>query len=121
MKQFVVLIALTGLFSTSAGTAQRLPIHSGQYAFEHTFAEQPNMRSISLIARINGHHIVLINKSKSDVFPRGVIADGELMWHAKSRQWIIGATHSDRYAGEAGGCSDGPEVVDLRHKIYWTC
>lgn len=79
------------------------------------------MPSIMLLAKITGHHIVLINQSKSDVFPIGVIVDGELMWHAKFKQWIVGQTKADRYAKEVGGCSEGPEVIDLVKKIYWTC
>ena len=121
MKLLVVLIAITATLSAAAVAAPRLPIHSGRYVFQHRFAEQPNMVSVALIAKVTGHHIVLINKSKSDVFPKGVIVDGEIMWHAKSRQWIIIENKSDRYAKDVGGCSGGPDVVDLLHKIYWTC
>ena len=54
-------------------------------------------------------------------FSRGVIAEGELTWHARSRQWIIGVESADKDADEVGGCSDGPEVVDLVARVYWTC
>ena len=43
------------------------------------------------------------------------------MWHPASKRWIIGEKPSDRSLQEVGGCSDGPEVVDLVRKIYWTC
>ena len=79
------------------------------------------MPSITLTAKISGHRIKLINNSQSNVFPKGVIASGKLMWHSSSSQWIIGNSKSDQFAKEAGGCSDGPEVVDLQLKIYWTC
>lgn len=36
-------------------------------------------------------------------------------------QWVIVRSEADRHATEVGGCSDGPEVVDLQQKIYWTC
>jgi len=104
-----------------AMAAPPLPIRSGQYVFQHHYAEQPSMASIQLVATITGHHIVLINHSKSDVFPLGVIAEGELMWHAPTRQWIIVETDADRYARDVGGCSGGPDVIDLVKKIYWTC
>ena len=79
------------------------------------------MRSISLTAQIDDSHVVLTNHSASNVFPKGVVAEGTLMWHAGAKQWIIGHEPSDRYAKEVGGCSDGPEVIDLRKLIYWTC
>ncbi|KAF1720916.1 hypothetical protein SAMN06296416_101318 [Pseudoxanthomonas wuyuanensis] len=79
------------------------------------------MPSFSLTATIDGTHIVLINPKASGPFPAGIIAEGELMWHAGSRQWIIGHKDTDRTLPDVGGCSDGPEVVDLVGKIYWTC
>jgi hypothetical protein len=121
MKQLVAMIVMTAMTSAMAATAPPLPIHSGQYVFQLRHAEQPNMPGIKLIARIHGHHIILINKSKSDIFPKGVIADGQLMWNADAGHWIIGYSDSDRYTKEVGGCSGGPEVVDLRKRIYWAC
>jgi hypothetical protein len=107
--------------SIDVSAEPKLPIRSGQYRFQHHYAEQPNLQSIPLVAKISGHHIVLINQVQSEVFPKGIIAQGTLMWHAKSKQWIIGEDKSDRYINDIGGCSDGPEVVDLERKIYWTC
>ena len=78
------------------------------------------MRGNPVVVRIRGHHIEVIN-TKADGFPIGVIAKGTLMWHAKYKAWIIGNSDSDRYAKDVGGCSEGPEEVDLRHRIYWTC
>jgi hypothetical protein len=120
VKALIVLIALATASAALAGEP-KLPIRPGQYAFRHQFAEQPEVPSIPLVARISGRHIVLINEVQSNVFPKGVIAEGTLMWHAESAQWIIGENKSDRYAEEVGGCSGGPEVVDLEHRIYWTC
>jgi|SRR6478672_3137267 len=120
MKRSIALIALlTSLAAQGSGLPPPLP--SSQYAFQHKFAEQPELPSIPLVAQINGFHIVLINEANSPVFPKGTIAEGTLMWHAASGQWIIGHNDSDRYAPSVGGCSDGPEVVDLVQKIYWTC
>jgi hypothetical protein len=116
----VVLVAFC-LCWQSAVAAPALPLRSGQYVFQHHFAEHPTMASIQLVAKITGHHIVLINHSKSDIFPLGVIAEGELMWHAQTGQWIIVEIAADRYAKDVGGCSDGPEVIDLVKRIYWTC
>jgi hypothetical protein len=122
-KLIFMLLILFTLMNTKASYAKEpaLPIASGQYKFEHRFAEQPNMKSIPLLVVIKGRKIALINQTQSKVFPIGNIADGTLMWHATSEQWIIGLSKADRTAAHVGGCSDGPEVVDLRKKIYWTC
>jgi len=120
MKSLVAYVSLLALAALSA-CASMSPISSGQYTFQHRFAEHPTLSSVPLIAKINGTHIVLINQTQSDVFPKGTLAEGTLMWHAASKQWIIGKKDSDRYVKDVGGCSDGPEVVDLQQKIYWTC
>ena len=117
--------ALAVLISVVAGCSSAseppVPIKSGEYTFQHRFAEHPTMPSFRLKARIDGSHIVLTNPAPSGPFPAGVIAEGELMWHAGSKQWIIGSNASDRSVEDVGGCSDGPEVVDLVAKVYWTC
>ena len=99
------------------------PLASGDYVFEHKFAEaeHSSIPSIKLNVQIRGRHIVLTNNDKTDVFPAGVIEEGTLMWHATSGQWIIGTAPGDVDAPGVGGCSDGPAVVDLERKIYWTC
>lgn len=79
------------------------------------------MSSITLTATIRAGQITLTNNERADVFPIGVIAEGTLMWHSKSEQWIIGDGDADRSADEVGGCSEGPEVVDLVRRVYWTC
>jgi hypothetical protein len=107
--------------TAAAGSAPPLPIASGQYTFRHRFAEQPDLPSISLTAKIRGHHIVLVNPGKARIFPHGVVAEGTLMWNVAIRQWVIGTAASDSTTPEAGGCSEGPEVVDLVHHTYWTC
>jgi hypothetical protein len=104
-----------------AGSAPPLPIASGQYTFRHRFTEQPDLPSISLTAKIRGHHIVLVNPGKARIFPHGVVAEGTLMWNVAIKQWVIGTAASDSTTTEAGGCSEGPEVVDLVSHTYWTC
>lgn len=115
------IIVFFATFAAIAGSAPPLPIQPGQYTFRHRFAEQPDMPSISLTAKIRGHHIVLINPGKARVFPHGVVAEGTLMWNVAIKQWVIGTEASDSTATEAGGCSEGPEVVDLVNRVYWTC
>lgn len=120
MKPLLVF-AFVFTASCSAAAEPPVPIASGHYVLQHRFAEQPTVPSISLNAKINGSHIVVVNPKAAGPFPAGVLAEGELMWHAGSGQWIIGHGDADRSARDVGGCSDGPEVVDLIGKIYWTC
>lgn len=120
MRLLGVLIGLSLAASVSA-SSPKPPLSSGEYAFQHRFAEQPSIPSIPLTARIRGDRIELINSTSDKVFPLGVIESGTLMWHAASKQWIVGHQRSDRRAAEVGGCSDGPAVIDLERRIYWTC
>ncbi len=120
MKYFLVSIALF-VSCLAAASTPRQPIASGQYTFRHKFAEHPSIPSISVTVKINGRRIVVINESPPAVFPKGILASGTLMWHPGSQQWIIGHKKSDASLRDVGGCSDGPEVVDLQKKIYWTC
>ena len=120
MKHLIALIAITTI-SCATVSEPRQPLQSGNYTFQHRFAEHPDMQSFQLTAKINGNHIVLINNEPSNAFPKGVVAEGTLMWHSRSRQWVIGNSNDDRDAVEVGGCSDGPEVVDLQGRTYWTC
>jgi hypothetical protein len=121
MNHLVTLIALLASTCAAGASPPRQPLASGEYAFQHKYAEQPNMPSVALTAKIKGRHVVLINNEQSAVFPKGVIAEGTIMWHARSKQWIIGHSKRDQYAEAVGGCSDGPEVIDFQNKVYWTC
>jgi hypothetical protein len=114
-------LTLLCLLPLALGAAERLPIRDGEHAFRHRSAEHPNLPAHPLVARISGTRIVLINRKASSVLLIGVFAEGELMWHAASKQWILGKEPADRMAEEVGGCSDGPEVVDLSRRVYWAC
>ncbi len=97
------------------------PLPNGDYVFTHRFAEHPDIPSIKMAVQIRGRHVTVINNDRTDVFPAGLIEEGELMWHASSLQWIIGTNPSDAEAPDVGGCSDGPSVIDLQRRVYWTC
>ena len=96
-------------------------ISDGAYVLSHRFAEHPNMPSIVVDATVSNGRITLLNNSASDVFPKGIIAEGQLFWHSKSGDWIIASSEEDKAAEHVGGCTDGPEVVDFKNLIYWTC
>ncbi len=120
MKLLLFLCALCLPVPASADDPP-IPLATGRYEFQLRFSEHPTIHSIKLIAEIVGDHIELTNADSDDVFPFGVVEEGTLMWHEPSQQWIIGDSDADRNAGEVGGCSDGPDVVDLVKLEYWTC
>ena len=62
-----------------------------------------------------------MNETESSFMPLGLIDEGALGFHKRSNQWIIVRSKTDLEANEVGGCSDGPTVVDLKNKIYWSC
>ncbi|WP_417214691.1 hypothetical protein [Alcanivorax sp.] len=100
---------------------QQAPLADGTYRFQHKYAEQPTMDSFALTAEIQGRHARFIKNEPGDVFPQGLFAEGELFWHEESGQWILATEDADRMATEVGGCSGGPDALDLKKKIYWTC
>jgi len=125
MRAYVFSFIATLFLATCVSAEQKtpIPLQDGEYLFEHKHAEaeRHNIRSITVIVKIKGNHIVIINNDRFDVFPNGVLEEGILMWHEKSGQWIIGDYPSDRELDDVGGCTDGPAVIDLVKRIYWTC
>ena len=116
-----IALALLGLAGCVEASDPPIPIASGEYEFTHRFAEHPAIPSIRLKVQVEGAHVVFVNPEASDPFTAGVIDEGTLMWHAASEQWIVGREPADRSLPDAGGCSGGPEVIDLRNRVYWTC
>lgn len=96
-------------------------ITDGTYALVHKFAEHPNMPSIAVEAVVKSGRVSLFNHDVADVFPKGLIKEGELFWHAPSKEWVIVVSEEDKHAEHVGGCTDGPEVIDFEDKVYWTC
>ena len=74
-----------------------------------------------LNVEIRGRSIRITSGANSSIFPAGLIEEGILLWHVASKQWIIGESESDADVEVVGGCSDGPTVVDLAQKVFWTC
>ena len=125
MKIYIILtlscILTFPVISSEKEIAPILPIKNGKYIFIHKFAEQPNIESIKLITTIKDNHIKIINNDNYDVFPKGTLEEGTLMWHSISKQWIIADSPKDIKELDVGGCTAGPSVVNLEKRIYWTC
>lgn len=120
--QYVVFIILACAALNSAAQADpALPIKSGKYVFEHRDAEFPNSRGFPVQVIIRGNRITIMNPKQYGPIPRGVIDEAIIMWHVNSSQWILGNDDADRNSPEVGGCSDGPQVIDFKTRIIWTC
>jgi len=98
-----------------------LPLKSGDYTFYHRDAEFPDSNGFQVRVSIRGYHITVVNPKPHGTIPAGMLYDATLMWHPKSKQWILGYSDVDRDAPEVGGCSDGPEVIDFKTRIIWAC
>jgi hypothetical protein len=112
------------VFAALAGVSNAdpvLPIKSGDYIFEYRDAEFADSKGFEVEISIRGFHITVISPKPHGTIPAGVIDDATLMWHAKSQQWIIGYSDADRDAPEVGGCSNGPDVIDFKTRIIWSC
>jgi len=121
MKVLGTVFAVLVMAAAQATPADRPPIGDGTYTFTHKDAEFENMVIGPVTVKIKGNHITVISSNASDVFGKGIVDEGTLMWHASSKEWIIGQRRADRFASEVGSCSGGPAVVDLRKRIYWSC
>ncbi|GGD40918.1 hypothetical protein [Pseudoxanthomonas indica] len=96
-------------------------IPAGEYTFQHRFAEHPSMPSVDMRVRFADGHITVTNTRPGTPFPLGVVAEGQLRWNGNVGRWIVARTPADVEATEVGACTEGPEVVDLEQRIYWTC
>ena len=121
MKVYIALLVVASQAVLAAPAKHPPALKSGTYKFQHRFAEHPDMKSFSVIVKIHGSTITIVNPHATSLFPEGVLAQGRLTWHSKSRNWIIATEPSDAQASEVGGCSNGPEIVDLQKRVYWTC
>ncbi len=122
MRHGSVIFALAGaVFNGTAHADPSLPVTSGEYTFQHRDAEFPNSRGFPVRVSIRGYKITVTNSKPYGPIPRGVIEQATLMWHPKTKQWILGHGDADREASEVGGCSSGPDVIDFKTRIIWTC
>jgi hypothetical protein len=112
--------ALRGALVSLAQAQPALPIHSGEYTFWHRDEEFPDSRGFRVRVSIKGMQIVLINPKVHGPFPAGVIDEGTIQWHARSKQWILAHDAAARDASELG-CAGGPSTIDFAKRIIWTC
>ena len=120
-RSAVIICFVFGMLAGAVHAAPALPIKSGEYIFQHRDAEFPDSHGFPVRVVVRGNRITVINPKPYGTIPGGVIDRATLMWHAKTKQWILGYSDADREAAEVGGCSDGPNVIDFKARIIWTC
>jgi hypothetical protein len=124
-RKRVIALAAIALLCVSACLAAdgpEIPLKSGAYQFQWKDAEFPNSDGFPVRVEITDRRMRIINERVHREVPLGELADGELMWHAKSSQWILGHAESDKLAPSVGGCDGAdPFVVDFHTREIWTC
>ena len=122
MRRAGLIIALVGaVFCGTVHADPALPIKPGEYTFQHRDAEFPDSPGFPVKVSIRGRKVTVTNPKPHGPIPSGVIERATLMWHAKTKQWILGHSDADREASDVGGCSAGPNVVDFKTRMIWTC
>jgi hypothetical protein len=115
------------VFFTALGGAARadpaLPIKPGTYTFWHRDAEFPRSQGFRVRVVIKGRQITVINPSPQPMrqIPGGVIDEATLMWHPKGEKWILGRGDNDRDAPDDSPCGEGPDFIDFKKRVIWTC
>jgi len=122
MRTVAIMLAFLGVSACLAADVPEVPLKSGAYEFKWKDAEFPSSDGFPVRVEIADKRVRIINEQKHRGVPVGEIGDGELMWHAKSSQWILGHTEKDKLAPTVGGCDDAdPFVVDFQKRVIWTC
>ena len=97
---------------------------NGTYTYSIAFEEWGGKSlGATCTVRIKGNSIWIIHNGKANLTgKKGEIMDeGVIMKHKKTGKWIIAHSPKDAYAKDIGGCSDGPSVIDFKHKKWWKC
>jgi hypothetical protein len=99
-----------------------VPLESGTYQFQWKDAEFASSDGFPVRVEIADRRMRIINERTHREVPVGELDEGELMWHAKTGQWILGHAETDKFAPSVGGCAGAdPFVVDFEARVIWTC
>jgi hypothetical protein len=99
-----------------------VPLASGTYQFQWKDAEFARSDGFPVRVEIVDNRMQIFNDRKYREVPVGKLEDGELMWHPKSSQWILGHAETDKFAATVGGCAGSdPFAVDFDARVIWTC
>jgi hypothetical protein len=117
-----IYLSVIILFITSSAFGQRLK--DGIYLFsirDAEYIEHPIVAKCKVIIQGIKIKVIYTDSSLTLIKYGHVLDDGILLWHRKTKQWIIGHSKKDVHAKEVGGCSDGPRVIDLKKREIWNC
>lgn len=120
MKKTIIACLMLWNFTTAIAQKPK----SGTYTYTIAFAErQSNTSSATCTVIIKGNSIKVLSNSSPNLTgkKREIMAQGTIMKHHKTGKWIIGHSQKDKNAKEIGGCTDGPAVIDFKHKRFWSC
>jgi hypothetical protein len=122
MRVVAAVIVLACLSACLGPDGPEIAVESGEYQFQWKDAEFPTGTGFPVRVEIIESRVRIINDRAHRAVPVGELANGELMWHAQSSQWILGHADSDRLAPSVGGCDGAdPFVVDFQTREIWTC
>ena len=99
-------------------------LKNGTYKFSIRDAEyvgHPIVAKCKVIINGNKIKVIYTDNTLTLIKYGDTFDEGTLIWHKKTKQWIIGHSKQDINAKEVGGCSDGPRVIDLKKKEIWNC
>ena len=121
MKNF--LFSLLLILLSVAAQAQKPA--DGIYIYQIAFAEWNDKSlgsTVNVIIKGDTIKVIANNKTRLSQTKSGDIIDqGIIMKHGRTGLWIIGHSPNDRNAKDVGGCSDGPQVIDFKHKKFRIC
>jgi hypothetical protein len=82
-----------------------------------------NDTGVTVIAIVKGNRIVVVydKTDLENIKKNDMLAEGFLLKHKVTGDWIIAQKQEDVYAEEVGGCSDGPIIIDLENGFYYFC
>jgi hypothetical protein len=122
LRFVAIALALVFMPACSAANGPEIPVASGAYQFQWKDAEFPNAAGFPVRVEISERRMRIFNDREHRAVPVGELANGELMWHANSSQWILGHAETDKLAPSVGGCDGAdPFVVDFQAREVWTC
>ena len=97
---------------------------NGTYIYEVSYAEWEG-RSLgatcTVIVKGDSIAVFLNDRLTKKYKNEDIIGQGIIMQHKATGKWSIGQNPSDKYAKDIGGCSDGPQVIDFKHRRFESC
>lgn len=118
-----IRLIITLAFTMTLGSSFGQKLKNGTYRFIIRDVEYHGLQVGTCRVIIKGNRIKAVYTSggltlikTGDVFDEGL-----LLWHRKTKQWIIGQSPKDAHAKEVGSCTDGPRVIDLKKRVIWHC